>query len=324
MNNLSKLLILLIIIVVVIIIIEIYLIKYKSRSILTASYNVSNSQYYNEVNIEDSTWISKITFNRLYILVPIYNGNIKILKKRLHHIIQFVPESIVIVYGYDSTLDSTVNDLYSWQQEVTVSNDLNFSTETEMNDSKRFYYFPQPLTNIKHLPRTVKLGKIRNYLQQLAINHCRQMKYSDSDNDFVLVYDGDHQGCLSKVGLLDSIAHIQNGDYDIAAAYGTADFIGVHFPYDSYALRMKDKSWSTPGNILDLLSIMMGNNIYPVWSAFSGATVYRYNDFVMCKYSEEKDFCEHVGLHQELNRHGLKMVINKKMHIYVGHQPSVS
>lgn len=67
----------------------------------------------------------------------------------------------------------------------------------------------------------------------------------------------------------------------------------------------------------------MGSQIYPVHSEFSGAAVYKYNDYIQARYEEEDDLCEHVILHQSLYKQGKIIVINKKMHAYIGYQPSI-
>jgi len=303
-NLLRILLVFLVIVLIIIIILEMWLITYKSTSIKYILTNKRSIYYPGEDKYSSEYWYSKTIYNRLYILVPVYNSDIDILEKRLDKLIEYGRESIIIVYGYDSTLESTIEGLNRWK---------------ERKSNKEHYYFPDALANITNLDRTVKLGKIRNYLLQLAIEHQQLHGYTDTSRDFVLVYDGDHKGCLSKIGLLDSIYNIYNNTYDVAASYGTADFLALDFPYDSYALRLQNTEWDRVASYSDLLSIKLGY-VYQVNSAFSGAAVYRYNDIVQCKYSEKKDFCEHVGLHKQLHNMNKKIVINKKMHIYVGHQ----
>ena len=238
-----------------------------------------------------------------------YNVDVKLLRKRIEYLAEGFEHTKFCIYGLDSTDGNTLYYYKKWAQE-----------------DDRVYLIP-PIKlddcSMSDLSRTVRIGKIRNeVLRAMKDDYFDKISHYHSF-DYAIIYDADHQGPMSKLGLIDSIELIDSGEVDVVCAYGTVRNFGTDFLYDNYALRMPGAKRHMRGSILDVLQLKLENDVTIVDSGFSGAAIYRYDDLINYHYSEEDDICEHVGLHHEMRRDDLKICIYKPLHIHVGEQPSV-
>jgi hypothetical protein len=174
--------------------------------------------------------------------------------------------------------------------------------------------------NTKNLQRIIRIGTIRNTM----LNYVQNLNL---DNTWkVIIYDSDHVGPMSKIGMIDSIERLNfNQELYAICASGTNNIIPfASFLYDSYAyLNIYDK------NPIEFRSHNFLKEYTKIISGFSGACLYRLSDLKQCEYILNPNICEHISLHKFLkNKHDQKykkecfMEMSKKWHIYIGMQPS--
>ena len=236
--------------------------------------------------------LKNIIDKSLIIGVPGYNINVPLLRYRLNKLSIGFKKATYVIYGLDSSNEQTINDLKIWKEE----------------DNRLILHSAY---NLSSLDRTVKLGLIRNFIRA---------KIQQDEHDYVLIYDGDHQGEMSKNGLIQAIKLLESKSSDVVCAYGTVNYGGFDFLYDSYAIRFKSEKTHNRANRLRMWMTKFADDIIEVNSGFSGAALYRWDDYIQYSYSEKADFCEHVGLHAQMKKDGKKIVIYKPFCIHVGCQ----
>lgn len=228
----------------------------------------------------------------LILLIPIYNSNASLLRKRIEHLMFHVNTWDVYIYGLDSTHKETLRDLHTWENE------------------NQHVHLVKPVQHSSK--RLIRMSQIRNALLD-------SIPESTPENTIIMMYDGDHKGPLSKRGMSDAVKNIQtHPEWFAISASGTVSILpGLHLIYDVFAYRDKD----------GLNKIPRLHNLLPdynqVQSAYSGACIYRYSELRQFRYPFNEHVCEHVSLHQLMGKTLNKtMVMSKAFHIYVGIQKS--
>lgn len=190
------------------IIAEFYLttVRQTSLALCLSQLSVLSLQtFYDENFLENN--ISVNNSDILYVLITAYNVDICTLKQYVEKMYQLFTEVRVILYGFDSTptLTNTVEKIVAWQNSSQSKN------VTDVKSTHTRHIFLQPIPDLAAScagSRTIKLGRIRNYLQKALISDVSTY-YNKTDHIYVLVYDGDHLGALSMNGLLSSINDIK-------------------------------------------------------------------------------------------------------------------
>lgn len=281
--------------IIVIIIIAWVLIYYEYH---TTPHQIFYNNKYGIKYLED---INNNTINEnIMFLIPAFNCNVSLLRSRINHLVKGFKDYKIIIYGLDSTNTQTLNELRGWSEE-----------------DKKLYLVPK--IDTRNLPRTVRIGTIRNQILEFA----KSLKLSD--NWKTIVYDCDHLGPMSKDGLIDSIERLNlNPEVYAISATGTISILpGLHFLYDSFAYKDLNGD-SFKSKLHSFLS-----DYTRVISGYSGAILYRWGDLKNLEYKLDSELCEHIGLNQNLkNFYDSKfgknsyMEMSKKWHIYVGIQMS--
>jgi hypothetical protein len=250
--------------------------------------------YPNEIINFDTVKNKKICFS-----VAGYNCNIPLLRERLEYLVQDFQDYRICIYALDSTSKQTIQDLHNWK-----------------NPKVHLV----PIVNTKNLQRIIRIGTIRSTL----LEYTKKINLDSTWN--CVIYDSDHIGTMSKIGLIDAIIRLEQNPelYAICASGTNSLFYGLHFLYDTFAYLNKN---NVPGFKCKLHSSLV--NYTQIISGFSGASLYRYADLVDVKYDLNPEICEHVVLHKALKskfdrkyKKECFMEMSKKWHIYIGLQPS--
>lgn len=232
-------------------------------------------------------------FIPIIILVPLYNSNVSLFRKRIDYLMSHVRDWSIYVYGLDSTRQETLDELNLWKQENT------------------HVHLVSPLSQLPK-NRTQRIGAIRNALLDAV--------QASSESSMVLIYDGDHRGPMSKKGLFRTLKDLSDHPewFAISSSGGISILPGIHIIYDPFAYRSIENKSDIP-RCHWLLS-----DYKIVKSAFSGACVYRWSELKQFRYPLIENVCEHVSLHINMSEQlGKHMVMSKAFHILVGHQQSV-
>ena len=247
-------------------------------------------KFYNDVYIEQKIY-DDLTDCELIIAMPVYNVNIKTLRRRIEYLTQGIRKWSIFLYGLDSSNIETINDLLLWKSQ---SHNVKLVEKLSQTSAHR----------------TIRIAQIRNtILKTISIEN------SVGDNAYILVYDGDHVGPMSKNGLIDSIIQLEMKDELFAiSACGTITVIpGFDLMYDSFAYRGYNE-----GDRFPLLYSSIINIYSRVRSSFSGACLYRWRELKNYRYPLDSNVCEHVSLNllmcKELNKY---MVMSKLWRINI-------
>jgi hypothetical protein len=229
----------------------------------------------------------------IIILVPLYNSNVSLFRKRIDYLMRHVRDWRIYIYGLDSTRQETLDALNLWKHE------------------NPHVHLVSPLSELPK-NRTQRIGAIRNALLDAVP--------PSSESSMVLVYDGDHRGPMSKKGLFHTLDDLSRHPewFAISSSGGISILPGIHIIYDPFAYRSIENKSDIP-RCHWLLS-----DYKVVKSAFSGACVYRWSELKQFRYPLVENVCEHVSLHIQMGEQlGKSMVMSKAFHILVGHQASV-
>ena len=222
---------------------------------------------------------------------------------------------VKVVVVENGSTDSTRVQLNSWankNQTVKIVNGelAAFSTD-KLSPGVNFYYS-------RH--RIAKLAHLRNqYLEEL--------KQSEIAFDYLLVMDFDVDK-ISFAGVLDSFA--QQNSWDAVAAFGYSVSPRLRRRYhDTFALVFLDNA-SVPQTENSIKKIqrdwvpdMASNNLLPVFSAFGGLSIYKWNlvksfqyEVMLNEDSRVEVRCEHYSFSSQLQANpGKRVVVNPLMHL---------
>lgn len=246
--------------------------------------------HYQDVYLEN-TMYNKLDCE-IIIAMPVYNVDVKILRRRIEYLMRGIRKWKIFIYGMDSSNVETIDDLILWRNECTN------------------VILVEKLPSISS-NRTIRIAQIRN-----AILDRISTENSVDDDAYILTYDGDHVGPMSKNGLIDSIMELRRKDDMFAiSACGTITVIpGFDVMYDSFAYRGYNE-----GDKFPLLYSSI-NSIYSrVRSSFSGGCLYRWRELKNYRYPFHSNVCEHVSLNllmgKKLNK---DMVMSKLWRINIG------
>lgn len=222
---------------------------------------------------------------------------------------------VKVVVVENGSTDSTRVQLNSWankNQTVKIVNGelAAFSTD-KLSPGVNFYYS-------RH--RIAKLAHLRNqYLEEL--------KLSGISFDYLLVMDFDVDK-ISFAGVLDSFA--QQNSWDAVAAFGYSVSPRLRRRYhDTFALVFLENAYllQTENSIKkiqrDWVPDMASNNLLPVFSAFGGLSIYRWDlvksfqyEVVLNEDSRVEVRCEHYSFSSQLQATaGTRVVLNPFMHL---------
>ena len=222
---------------------------------------------------------------------------------------------VKVVVVENGSTDSTRVQLNSWankNQTVKIVNGelAAFSTD-KLSPGVNFYYS-------RH--RIAKLAHLRNqYLEEL--------KLSGISFDYLLVMDFDVDK-IRIAGVLDSFA--QQKSWDAVAAFGYSISPRLKRRYhDTFALVFLENAYlpQTENSIKkiqrDWVPDMTSNNLLPVFSAFGGLSIYRWNlvksfqyEVVLNEDSRVEVRCEHYSFSSQLQATaGIRVVLNPLMHL---------
>jgi hypothetical protein len=234
----------------------------------------------------------------------------------------------VVIYENDST-DSTRKDLLNWQ----ASNDKVIIIPCGLSDDpardcifneKTMYEYGFTSTN-----RMAKMSKMRNIYLDYVKTYLK-------DFDYLMVYDIDISGPMNMDGMAIPFGNPYQWDAICANGVmpmpGTGGLSTVH--YDSLPQVEVDQPYEINqdkgivGLSVTFLKTWLNSNLYPdrplypVKSAFGGATIYNMkairNPYVM--YREDYG-CEHIYLHKSMADQGYgRIFINPAGLILVGRQ----
>lgn len=220
----------------------------------------------------------------------------------------------VVVVENGST-DSTRVQLNSWakknQTVKIVDGGIAVYSADKLTPGVNFYYSKYRITRLAHL---------RNqYLQEL--------KLSGISFDYLLVMDFDVDK-ISITGVLDSFA--QQKSWDAVAAFGYSISPRLKRRYhDTFALVFLENAYlpQTERSIKniqqDWVPDRKSNNLLPVFSAFGGLSIYKWNLVKNLQYELIRNVdrrvevrCEHYSICAQLQATaGTRVVLNPFMHL---------
>jgi hypothetical protein len=172
--------------------------------------------------------------------------------------------------------------------------------------------------------RIEKMVRLRNIYMQYIQDNVQLAKF-----EYVIVQDFDLWAYTYTDGLLSTGFHLStDSTIDAICANGISHnlklggLLSYTTYFDPYAHKdEQNQYWSVRHN--DYWSAMFrkypcSTHLIPVQSCFSGQTIYRYKSINGKRYrtyadSYEQAICEHVGLHETLN----KMYLNSEMIFYI-------
>ena len=220
----------------------------------------------------------------------------------------------VVVVENGST-DSTRVQLNSWakknQTVKIIDGDLAAFAANKLTPDVNYYYSKYRIARLAHL---------RNqYLQEL--------KLSEISFDYLLVMDFDVDK-ISLVGVLDSFAQQKSWDAISAFGYSISPRLRRRY-HDTFALVFLENTHfpQTERSIKDIQQAWVpdrtSNNLFPVFSAFGGLSIYKWNLVKNLQYevmrnedSRVEVRCEHYSICAQLQATaGTRVVLNPFMHL---------
>jgi hypothetical protein len=234
------------------------------------------------------------------IATMLYNGDVGRLVKMIDNITEPFVRKKVYIYAKDSTNERSLDQIRLLEE---TRPDLVFVDPIKLSER-----ISKDVSN-----RTVRIGKIRNYLRSVISQH-------GDDDDLVIIIDGDLE--VDGAGVHSALQKARDGEADVVCAYGyKSGFGGTRVMYDSFAYRPMGQLNMTYSKAhflkiyLAELKLFYGSNDMEVDSAFNGAAIYHKKDLRDFQYSELPGVCEHVGLHRELRGEGRKIIIHRGFHV---------
>lgn len=110
-------------------------------------HEVFSPESYNVIFPEKQNKNETLTETELILAIPIYNGSIKFLRKKIEFLIQNIKRYKIFIYGLDSTNKQTLKELRKWQTESP------------------HIILVEPIDpQIKSKHRTIRIAQIRNQI----------------------------------------------------------------------------------------------------------------------------------------------------------------
>lgn len=248
------------------------------------------------------------------------------LRRQIESITNIFADYAVIIVENDSR-DGTRHELIRWAQDKQATGRIHvIGCGNQINDER--------LCNLSLVPTTPNISSSMLRIEKMVLLRNIYMKYIEDNAQFakyeyVLVQDFDLQAYTYIDGLLATSFYLSTDPtIDAICANGILQnnlLMGM-IPYktyfDPYAHRdVQDWNWS--GKYKNIWSSLFrqypcNTGLIPVKSCFSGQTIYRYSSIRGKRYhtyldSYQQAVCEHVGLHETLN----KIYLNSEMIFYV-------
>lgn len=178
------------------------------------------------------------------------------------------------------------------------------------------------------LKRIEKMTYFRNiYLDEVKKNY--------RDYNYMLVVDMDIKGPWNDEGIAHSVAH---DNWDAIASLGLLNRFGTagkklilydvlaHIPHGEHIQLQVDDSMIRSMSYAyneSISALSKGDPLVRVRSAFGGMALYKIPSILKAKYEPIR--CEHIGLHEQMARHGFnKIFLNPAQIILVGHQGNLN
>jgi hypothetical protein len=222
---------------------------------------------------------------------------------------------VKVVVVENGSTDSTRVQLNAWakknQTVKIVDGDLAAFAADQLTPGVNFYYSRY---------RIVKLASLRN-------QYLNELKLSGISFDYLLVMDFDVDK-ISIVGVLDSFA--QQKSWDVVSAFGYSISSRLRRRYhDTFALVFLENAYlpQTERSIKKLQQHWVpdrkSNNLLPVFSAFGGLSIYKWNLVKNLQYEVMRNVdrrvevrCEHYSICAQLQATaGTRVVLNPFMHL---------
>ena len=258
------------------------------------------------------------------------SDSFKLSTQRLEAIGDMFKEYKIVVFENDSEDDSRAL-LINWGKTNDSVVMLNCCTDTttctpeelqcRLNFSKG--YDMGVFSNQRMHMMSMFRNKYLNYVKT-HLNHF----------DFMMVFDFDLKGAISKEGIYHSIGSRDNWDAVFANGFMFFPPLSrIKFVYDAVAFVEKNTDISNsevkrffPLQKLYQINSYIYNNkdsFVPVDSAFNGLALYRVPSILNANYTVLPNpyNCEHIGLHAEMKENGYNQTfINKHLILYSGIQ----
>ena len=222
---------------------------------------------------------------------------------------------VKVVVVENGSTDSTRVQLNSWatrnQTVKIVDGDLAAFAANKLTPDVNYYYSKYRIARLAHL---------RNqYLQEI--------KLSGISFDYLLVMDFDVDK-ISIEGVLDSFA--QQKSWDVVSAFGYSISPRLRRRYhDTFALvflenaHLPQTERSIKNIQQDWVPDRTNNNLFPLFSAFGGLSIYKWDLVKNLKYevmqnedSQVEVRCEHYSICAQLQATaGIRVVLNPYMHL---------
>lgn len=232
----------------------------------------------------------------------------------IEEISRYFNKSVIVIFENDST-DNTKQVLYDWKK---YNNQVNLLIEDGIFNNIADDKIPESVNPFFSRKRISRMVMLRN----------KYLDFLDNQNievDYLMVVDLDVDEICVK-GVLTGFHTTQKWD----ALFANGFSISPQFKYryhDTYALTelgneenpMTEKS--IYANELRFAFLRAGQPLFPVYSAFGGLAIYRYEairgfryDLLKNEDSRVEVKCEHIALHQQMHERGYgRLYINPDM-----------
>ena len=268
------------ILLLLIIIILVYFYIFGEKTIFSSYYG---SKYVEAPLSNDE--LEEIKDVSIIFVVPCYNADILLLKERLNYLVEGFNDYRIYLGGSDSSRQETIQAIEEWSDDKVINCKI-----------------------IKKITsnRIARISNVRN--QMLNV-----IKRDLFGSVVVAVYDGDHDGPMSKRGLIKSINYLFSHPqvYGVSGTGKRAIIPGLlYVTYDKFAYE------SCPWNRKEKFR----NDVYQeCLSSFSGCCIYRLNEYIQGNYESNGFRCEHCVFNENLRlKFGGWMVQNKDWCLLTG------
>lgn len=285
---------------------------------------------YNRVFIEDDhphheTIDSSIV---IYVLCRDIAPQFEMSARRLESIGRLFDRYKIVVFENDS-VDGSRELLENWASEnpgtVELLDCCDRARECSADQHRCKLNLERGYNSTDKMFRFEKMAKYRNR----CLSHILE-RYGHL-YEYVMAYDFDIQGAVSREGILDTFRQRDRWDAVFAngrsfqGTAGTVPHVYDRLAFQEHGLEKHSSS------LVDFWRQHRGVNssegLYPVYSAFNGIGIYRMDALFGARYRarDPPNQCEHLGLHSDMRANGYgRLYINPRLVVYVGMQgPSI-
>ncbi|CAF1076503.1 unnamed protein product [Adineta steineri] len=244
------------------------------------------------------------------------------IRQQIEEVTRLFADYVIIIVENDSK-DGTRRELIRWAQDKKVAGRIHVIGCGNKANDDRPCNLSLARTAADHPPdqsRIEKMVQLRNIYMKYIEDNTQLPQY-----EYILVQDFDLVTYTYIDGFLSTGFHLQTDPtIDAICANGVYNHVlfGRKKYVDPYAHKdEQNQNWSVIYNEIWSSFFRLypcSIDLVPVRSCFSGATFYRYSSIKGKRYrtyldSYKQPICEHVGLHETLN----KVYLNSEMILYV-------